>query len=156
MCPVLWDCSQVFDRRNLTMTNEAEKALYIEMNEKAHHSELVKPSVSDDGYHWTGTVANSNWSASSASASDSNSTFIITKNGGCFTISGIDWSVFKNPVLKLTCKERAPDLPCSVWQTRSIPATSPGITFMTTAPVSYPKKTFPPKVPFPSIFRWMI
>ena len=105
MCPVLWDCSQVFDRRNLTMTNEAEKALYIEMNEKAHHSELVKPSVSDDGYHWTGTVANSNWSASSASASDSNSTFIITKNGGCFTISGIDWSVFKNPVLKLTCKE---------------------------------------------------
>ena len=105
MCPILWDCSRVFDRRNLTMTNEAEKALYIEMNEKAHHSELVKPSVSDDGYHWTGTVANSNWSASSASASDSNSTFIITKNGGCFTISGIDWSVFKNPVLKLTCKE---------------------------------------------------
>lgn len=105
MCPILWDCSQVFDRRNLTMTNEAEKALYIEMNEKAHHSELVKPSVSDAGYHWTGTVANSNWSASSASASDSNSTFIITINGGCFTISGIDWSVFKNPVLKLTCKE---------------------------------------------------
>ena len=105
MCPILWDCSRVFDRRNLTMTNEAEKALYIEMNEKAHHSELVKPSVSDDCYHWTGTVANSNWSASSASASDSNSTFIITKNGGCFTISGIDWSVFKNPVLKLTCKE---------------------------------------------------
>ena len=105
MCPILWDCSQVFDRRNLTMTNEAEKALYIEMNEKAHHSELVKPSVSDDGYHWTGTVANSNWNASSASASDPNSTFIITKNGGCFTISGIDWSVFKNPVLKLTCKE---------------------------------------------------
>ena len=105
MCPILWDCSQVFDRRSLTMTNEAEKALYIEMNEKAHHSELVKPSVSDAGYHWTGTVANSNWNASSASASDSNSTFIITKNGGCFTISGIDWSVFKNPVLKLTCKE---------------------------------------------------
>ena len=105
MCPILWDCSQVFDRRNLTMTNEAEKALYIEMNEKAHHSELVKPSVSDAGYHWTGTVANSNWNASSASASDPNSTFIITKNGGCFTISGIDWSVFKNPVLKLTCKE---------------------------------------------------
>ena len=105
MCPILWDCSQVFDRRNLTMTNEAEKALYIEMNEKAHHSELVKPSVSDAGYHWTGTVANSNWSASSASASVPNSTFIITKNGGCFTISGIDWSVFKNPVLKLTCKE---------------------------------------------------
>ena len=105
MCPILWDCSQVFDRRSLTMTNEAEKALYIEMNEKAHHSELVKPSVSDAGYHWTGTVANSNWSASSASASDSNSTFIITINGGCFTISGIDWSVFKNPVLKLTCKE---------------------------------------------------
>ena len=105
MCPILWDCSQVFDRRNLTMTNEAEKALYIEMNEKAHHSELVKPSVSNAGYHWTGTVANSNWSASSASASDPNSTFIITKNGGCFTISGIDWSVFKNPVLKLTCKE---------------------------------------------------
>ena len=98
MCPILWDCSQVFDRRSLTMTNEAEKALYIEMNEKAHHSELVKPSVSDAGYHWTGTVANSNWNASSASASDSNSTFIITKNGGCFTISGIDWSVFKNPV----------------------------------------------------------
>ena len=105
MCPILWDCSQVFDRRNLTMTNKAEKALYIEMNEKAHHSELVKPSVSNNGYHWTGTVANSNWSASSASASDPNSTFIITKNGGCFTISGIDWSVFKNPVLKLTCKE---------------------------------------------------
>ena len=105
MCPILWDCSQVFDRRSLTMTNEAEKALYIEMNEKAHHSELVKPSVSDAGYHWTGTVANSNWNASSASASDSNSTFIITKNWGCFTISGIDWSVFKNPVLKLTCKE---------------------------------------------------
>ena len=105
MCPILWDCSQVFDRRSLTMTNEAEKALYIEMNEKAHHSELVKPSVSDAGYHWTGTVANSNWNASSTSASDSNSTFIITKNGGCFTISGIDWSVFKNPVLKLTCKE---------------------------------------------------
>ena len=105
MCPILWDCSQVFDRRNLTMTNKAEKALYIEMNEKAHHSELVKPSVSNNGYHWTGTVANSNWSASSASASDSNSTFIITINGGCFTISGIDWSVFKNPVLKLTCKE---------------------------------------------------
>ena len=105
MCPILWDCSQVFDRRNLTMTNKAEKALYIEMNEKAHHSELVKPSVSNNGYHWTGTVANSNWSASSASASDLNSTFIITKNGGCFTISGIDWSVFKNPVLKLTCKE---------------------------------------------------
>ena len=105
MCPILWDCSQVFDRRSLTMTNEAEKALYIEMNEKAHHSELVKPSVSDACYHWTGTVANSNWNASSASASDSNSTFIITKNGGCFTISGIDWSVFKNPVLKLTCKE---------------------------------------------------
>ena len=105
MCPILWDCSQVFDRRSLTMTNEAEKALYIEMNEKAHHSELVKPSVSDAGYHWTGTVANSNWNASSASASDSNSTFIITKNRGCFTISGIDWSVFKNPVLKLTCKE---------------------------------------------------
>ncbi len=105
MCPILWDCSRVFDRRNLTMTNEAEKALYIEMNEKAHHSKLVKPSVSDDGYHWTGTVANSNWNASSASASDMNSTFIITKNGGCFTISGIDWSVFKNPVLKLTCKE---------------------------------------------------
>ena len=53
MCPILWDCSQVFDRRSLTMTNEAEKALYIEMNEKAHHSELVKPSVSDAGYHWT-------------------------------------------------------------------------------------------------------
>jgi aryl-phospho-beta-D-glucosidase BglC (GH1 family) len=105
MCPILWDCSQVFDRRNLTMTNEAEKALYIEMNEKAHHSELVKPSVSDDSYHWTGTVANSNWSASSASASDLNSTFVIFKNGGCFTISGIDWSGFKNPVLKLTCKE---------------------------------------------------
>ena len=105
MCPILWDCSQVFDRRNLTMTNEAEKALYTEMNEKAHDSELVKPSVSDDSYHWTGTVANSNWSASSASASDPNSTFIITKNGGCFTISGIDWSGFKNPVLKLTCKE---------------------------------------------------
>ncbi len=105
MCPILWDCSQVFDRRNLTMTNEAEKALYIEMNEKAHHSELVKPSVSDDGYHWTGTVANSNWNASSASANDPNSTFIITINGGCFTISGIDWSVFKNPVLKLTCKK---------------------------------------------------
>ena len=32
MCPILWDCSQVFDRRSLTMTNEAEKALYIEMN----------------------------------------------------------------------------------------------------------------------------
>ncbi len=105
MCPVLWDCSQVFDRRSLTITNEAEKTLYTEMNEKAHNSKLVKPSISDDSYHWAGTVANSNWSASSASASDSNSTFIITKNGGCFTISGIDWSVFKNPVLKLTCKE---------------------------------------------------
>ena len=30
MCPILWDCSQVFDRRSLTMTNEAEKALYNE------------------------------------------------------------------------------------------------------------------------------
>ena len=105
MCPVLWDCSQVFDRRSLTITNEAEKTLYTEMNEKAHNSKLVKPSISDDSYHWTGTVANSNWSASSASASDPNSTFTISTTGGCFTISGIDWSDFKHPVLKLTCKE---------------------------------------------------
>ena len=105
MCPVLWDCSQVFDRRSLTITNEAEKALYTEMNEKAHNSKLVKPSISDGCYHWTGTVANSNWSASSASASDPNSTFTISTTGGCFTISGIDWSDFKHPVLKLTCKE---------------------------------------------------
>ena len=105
MCPVLWDCSQVFDRRSLTITNEAEKALYTEMNEKAHNSKLVKPSISDGCYHWTGTVANSNWSASSASASDPNSTFTISTTGGCFIISGIDWSDFKHPVLKLTCKE---------------------------------------------------
>lgn len=105
MCPVLWDCSQVFDRRSLTITNEAEKTLYTEMNEKAHNSKLVKPSISYDSYHWTGTVANSNWNASSASASDPNSTFTISTTGGCFTISGIDWSGFKNPVLKLTCKE---------------------------------------------------
>lgn len=105
MCPILWDCSQVFDRRNLTMTNEAEKALYIEMNEKAHHSELVKPSVSDSSYHWTGTVSNQEWTPSTVTMTDINSTFTVSKTGGCFTISGIDWSVFKNPVLKLTCKE---------------------------------------------------
>ena len=51
MCPVLWDCSQVFDRRSLTITNEAEKTLYTEMNEKAHNSKLVKPSISYDSYH---------------------------------------------------------------------------------------------------------
>ena len=105
MCPILWDCSQVFDRRNLTMTNEAEKALYIEMNEKAHHSKLVKPSVSDSSYHWTGTVSNQEWTPSTVTMTDINSTFTVSKTGGCFTISGIDWSGFKKPVLKMTCKE---------------------------------------------------
>ena len=105
MCPVLWDCSQIFDRRSLTMTNEAEKTLYKEMNEKAHTSELVKPSVSDSSYHWTGTVSNHEWTPSTVTMTDTNSTFTVSKTGGCFTISGIDWSGFQKPVLKVTCRQ---------------------------------------------------
>ena len=75
------------------------------MNEKAHHSKLVKPSVSDSSYHWTGTVSNQEWTPSTVTMTDINSTFTVSKTGGCFTISGIDWSGFKKPVLKMTCKE---------------------------------------------------
>lgn len=33
---------------------------------------------------------------------DDNSTFNVSANGGCFILSGVDWDMYQNPVIKIT------------------------------------------------------
>lgn len=45
MCPMLWDTSQVFDRRTLAMADEKDKENYLSISKKIKEKPVVKPEI---------------------------------------------------------------------------------------------------------------
>ncbi len=101
MCPMLWSTpGHVYDRTDCEIENEIEAALYQEMKEYAESCEVFEPKEFNGEYTWTGTISNEGWNPQ-APVSGDNCDFVMAQNGGCYSISGIDWSLFTNPVLQL-------------------------------------------------------
>lgn len=48
MCPMLWDTSQIFDRRTLTMADEKDKENYLCISKKIKEKPVVKPAIEKD------------------------------------------------------------------------------------------------------------
>lgn len=101
MCPMLWDCNQVFDRRTATMTDEAEKANYLSISQSIKDTPVVKPDIVMGADIWSGKLSYSGWNPQNPEGNETN-TFSIGSVGGCYVISGVDWSQYTNPVLKVS------------------------------------------------------
>lgn len=102
MCPMLWDCNQIFNRRTCSMTNEMEKANYLSLSQSIKATPVVKPEiVKDPDPIWSGRLAYSGWNPQAPVENDDN-TFSLKSVGGCYAISGINWDKYEHPVLKVT------------------------------------------------------
>ncbi len=101
MCPVLWSTpGHIYDRETCKIENDIEAALYLELKEYAQSCEIFEPEEFDGEYVWRGTISNSGWNPQ-APVADEDCDFVMSQTGGCYTISGIDWSAYETPVLQL-------------------------------------------------------
>lgn len=106
MCPVLWDIQfensidGIYDRTTCKMIVEAEAQNFLYLAQMADNIEVYEPAAPKDTLVWNGTMEFASWNAV-APVPVGDFDFNITARGGCFQISGIDWSSFSNPVLTL-------------------------------------------------------
>lgn len=61
MCPMLWDTSQVFDRRTCTMLDAADRENYLTLSQKIREKPVAKPNVVKRLARWSGTLSYSGW-----------------------------------------------------------------------------------------------
>lgn len=100
MCPMLWDTGSAYDRTSGKMTNATEAANYLELEQLAESNPVFEPALGKSEFSWNGTIGSSGWNPVAPVAGD-DCDFAMTSVGGCYKISGVDWSKFSSPVLKL-------------------------------------------------------
>ena len=82
------------------MTNEVEKTNYLSLSQSIKSTPVVKPNIVKGRDIWSGKLAYGGWVPKNP-VQDDNSTFSVQSVGGCYAISGIDWSKYEHPVLKV-------------------------------------------------------
>ncbi len=101
MCPMLWNTDNVYDKSSCKLKNETEAAIYLQLEKEAAETEVYTPVEFAGEHRWSGTLQNKSYNQY-VTKTDDQSTFNVAGNGGCFTISGIDWDLYQNPIIKMT------------------------------------------------------
>lgn len=105
ICPVLWDIGLVYQRSTASMTNAKEAADYLELAAKAESMPVFVPEVGDGSYTWKGNLSaeGDGWNFLINDA-DVDNTMVLSSLGGCYALSGVDWSKYSAPKLKIEAK----------------------------------------------------
>lgn len=101
MCPVLWNTDNVYDKSSCKIKNETEAAGYLALEKKAAEAESYVPPEFTGTQQWSGILKNDRYNQFVTMADD-NAAFNVSANGGCFTLSDVDWDLYQNPLVKLT------------------------------------------------------
>ena len=114
MCPMLWDTNIIYSRSTCSIVNETEAANYKSLEEYAKSTAVARPAqTAKKQLQWQGNLEYSGWVPSKAVGSDS-SDFTVGLDGGVCKISSIDWSQFKEPVLKMQAENMSGNAVCSL------------------------------------------
>ena len=114
MCPMLWDINRIYSRSTCSIVNETEAANYKSLEEYAKSTAVARPAqTAKKQLQWQGNLEYSGWVPSKAVGSDS-SDFTVGLDGGVCKISSIDWSQFKEPVLKMQAENMSGNAVCSL------------------------------------------
>lgn len=100
MVPMLWDTGSAYDRSSAKIKNTTEAANFLAMKELAEKNPVYVPAVGKDTLSWNGTVGNDSWNPVAPVAGE-DCDFVMTSVGGCYSISGVDWTAFDHPTLTL-------------------------------------------------------
>ncbi len=104
MCPVLWDTpGGTYNRKTCQIENELDAQVFLEMKELAELTPEYVPVPSKKELSWNGSISYSGWIPSKMVPGEEFD-FILSSAGGCYALSGVDWSVFESPTLKLHCE----------------------------------------------------
>ncbi len=98
MVPVLWNISHVYDCHQYKVKNAAEAEMFLQMKNLAESTGSYIPSGNKSTMEWNGTIGNSSWNPVAPLISG-NCDFTISGLGGCYAISGVDWSQYKKVTL---------------------------------------------------------
>lgn len=101
MCPMLWDTGGLFNRSQCTITNSTDAAVFSQMATLAQNTSVFVPPTANGTLTWNGTIGNTGWCPVTPVAGN-NCDFVLTGLGGCYAISGVNWSAYTNPALTLT------------------------------------------------------
>lgn len=113
MCPVLWDTNEIYSRSSCTVVNETEAANYLDLEKMADTTSVYRPDTQKkEKLSWKGTLGISNWTTTEPSSTMENPDFSVKKSGAVYTLEGVYWSDFKNPVLTIQGKNLSSSINC--------------------------------------------
>ena len=97
MCPVLWDISgHFYDRIDCEIINDAERKIFLELAGK-EVTEKPDTPVNTTTYVWSGSIGCSGWNPTDITEDTAASDCTLEMLGGCYMLSGVDWSRFTKP-----------------------------------------------------------
>ena len=99
MVPVLWNISHVYDCHEYKVKNSVEASMFLEMKKLAESTGSYTPNTNKSTLEWSGTLGNSSWNPV-APIMSGDCDFTVSGLGGCYAISGVDWSQYKKMTLK--------------------------------------------------------
>ena len=102
MCPVLWATpGHIYDRESCQISDETERSDYKALEARAEENYIYQPKVIEAGtYIWEGIIGCSGWNPTTPETGE-NCTIVLSGLGGCYQITGVDWTQLKKPQLTL-------------------------------------------------------